>query len=719
MKIKSIDQTKIPYSRIQPGMTRRSFFRLFGGGVFIFFNAWGALDILGQPLQQPRRGLPDDFNAFLRIGEDGTVTGFTGKIEMGQGPITSLAQMLADELDVNYEEVTMIMGDTDLCPWDMGTFGSLTTRSFGIPFRAAAAEARAILLQLASKKLGVPVTQLEVNGGVVSDKLNGNSKVSYAELAMGKKIEHIMEDKPKVKDHRDYKITGKPFLRQDSLLKVTGLAKYAGDFHMEGMLYARMLRPPSHGAKLKSADTSEAEKVEGIRVIRDGDLVAVLHAIPDKANEALAKIRSEFTFNEKEVDDTTIYNYLLQHAPEGNVISEAGDLSAGRTSSQHVMDSEYFNPYVAHAPIETHTAMAFMEGDRIIVRGSTQAPFSAQEGIAQALNVPLDKVRVITPFVGGGFGGKNANQQMNEAALLAKLTGKPVMVAWTRQEEFFYDTFRPAAVVKITSGTDANGRISLWDYHVYFAGERGADTVYDIPNRRTKAHGRGWTAPDVHPFATGPWRAPGNNTNTFAMESQIEFMASRAGMDPLEFRLKNLKDQRMIDVLKAVADKFGWTPIKGPSGKGYGIACGVDAGTYVAHMAEVSVDKTTGRVKVLRVACAQDMGLCVNPQGAAIQIEGCITMGMGYALTEEVRFSGGRVHSQNFDTYELPRFSMVPKIDTVILDRPDQPSQGGGEPAIICMGAVIANAIFDATGARMHLLPMTPSRIREAITKDK
>jgi CO/xanthine dehydrogenase Mo-binding subunit len=207
-----------------------------------------------------------------------------------------------------------------------------------------------------------------------------------------------------------------------------------------------------------------------------------------------------------------------------------------------------------------------------------------------------------------------------------------------------------------------------------------------------------WTrlTPDVHPFDTGPWRAPGNNTNTFARESHIEFMASKAGIDPLEFRLKNLKDEKMIGVLKAVADTFGWTPIKGPSGKGWGIACGIDAGTYVAHMAEVKVDKATGRVQVLRVACAQDMGLCINPEGARIQMEGCIIMGMGYALTEEIQFTGGKVHNQNFDTYELPRFSWVPDIKTVIMDRPISLA-GGGERDHL-HGRRNCNAVFSATG---------------------
>jgi isoquinoline 1-oxidoreductase len=332
------------------------------------------------------------------------------------------------------------------------------------------------------------------------------------------------------------------------------------------------------------------------------------------------------------------------------------------------------------------------------------------------LGFTRENVRVITPFVGGGFGGKGAFQQGVEAARLAKLTGKPVMLAWTRDEEFFYDTFHPAGVVKINSGIDKAGIIQMWDYHVYFSGTRGADTIYDVPNAKTTSYSEKNTS-RVHPFGTGAWRAPNNNANTFARESQIDIMASAAGIDPLEFRLKNLKDEKMIGCLKAVADKFGYVAGKTPGGRGIGIACGTDAGTWVAHMAEVKVDKATGKVKVVRIACAQDMGLCVNPEGALIQMEGCITMGLGYTFTEEIQFEGGNIFNRGFDSYEIPKFSWVPKIDCVILDRKDKPPQGGGEPAIIAIGAVVANAIFDATGARLFTMPFTPERVLGAIRK--
>jgi len=339
-----------------------------------------------------------------------------------------------------------------------------------------------------------------------------------------------------------------------------------------------------------------------------------------------------------------------------------------------------------------------------------------KEQLARVLDFPAEKVRVITPFVGGGFGGKSANQQAVEAARLAKLTGKPVQVAWTRPEEFFYDTFRPAAVVKIKSGINESGQIVLWDYNVYFAGSRGAAHFYKIPHHRTVATGEwGGGGGGPHPFDTGAWRAPGNNTNTFARESQIDIMASKAGMDPIEFRLKNLSEERPIRALKAVAEKFGWKPAPSPSGRGLGVAVGTDSGTFVAHIAEVAVDRRSGQVQVKRVMCAQDMGLVVNPQGAQTQVEGCITMGLGYALTEEIHFQGGKILDTDFGTYVTPRFSWTPTIETVLVKAENEPHQGGGEPAIICMGAVIANAIFDAIGVRLFQLPMTPERLKAGL----
>jgi len=697
-------------------VSRREFLKIAGGGIFIFMT------ISEIPLwAQERRGrpqLPTDFNAFLRIGEDGRVSCYTGKIEMGQGVVTSLAQMLADELDVALESVDMVMGDTDLCPWDMGTFGSMSTRFFGPPLRAAGAEGRQVLLELASEHLNLPVDQLSTEHGIVFDRSNRGNKVAYAELAQGKKIGRHASGKVPLKTPDQFKIMGKPVHRRDAFEKVTGRAKFAGDIQLPDMLYARILRPPAHDASRKTVDLSEARKIEGVQIIEDEEMIAILHRYPDIAEKALGKIKVTYDKPESQLNEKTIFDHLMKVAPEGDIVHEAGDLKQGRNAATAIFEETYLDGYKAHATIEPHTAVVHVEGDKATVWPSSQTPFRAKDEVAEVLGIPADKVHVISPFVGAGFGGKSRNQQVVEAARLSKLTGKPVQVAWTRQEEFFYDTFRPAAIVKIQSGTDSAGKIQFWDYHVYFAGERGSEHFYTIPNSSTIAHGSGWSGgPGTHPFGTGAWRAPANNTNTFARESQIDIMAAAAGMDPVEFRLLNLTDEKMKNVLQAAAEKFNWTSGKKRGKRGYGVACGIDAGTSVATMAEVEVNKNTGKVNVKRVVCAQDMGLAVNPQGATIQMEGCITMGLGYALAEDLRFRGSEILDTNFDTYQIPRFSWLPRIETVIIDAQNKPAQGGGEPAIITMGAVIANAIFDAVGVRICQLPLAAERIQEALRK--
>jgi nicotinate dehydrogenase subunit B len=701
-------------SNLSPSLSRREFIKLMGGGIIILFSvgdpAWiEAQRGRGQPL-------PDDFNAFLRVGENGRVSCFTGKIEMGQGVVTSLAMMLADELEVPLDSVDMVMGDTDLCPWDAGTWGSMSIRFFGPPLRAAAAEARAVLVELASGYLKTPPSELRVEAGVVYVKSQREKKVAYAQLAKGKKIARRLEGEKVLEKPSDFTIVGTPALRRDAVEKVTGKAKYAGDLREAGLLYARILRPPAHGARLVSVDTSGVKAVAGAQVVQDGEMIAVLHEDPELAEHALKQIQAQWEKAEAQVDDKTIFDHLLKVAPPGETVSEGGNLAEGEKASQTIVEKTYLDGYVAHAPIETHTALAKIEGGRITIWASTQSPFGVKDEVASTLGFEAKDVHVITPFVGGGFGGKGTSPQAVEVAKLAKMAGRPVLLAWTRAEEFFYDTFRPAAVVKIRAGVTGSGAISLWDYGVYFAGERGAQHFYNIPHHRTVAFSSGWRGEQgAHPFATGAWRAPGNNTNTFARESQIDILAAAAGMDPLDFRLKNLTDPRMIGVLKAAAEKFGWTPGKAPSGRGYGIACGIDAGTYVAHMSEVEVDRKTGNVQVIRVVCAQDMGLSINPEGARIQIEGCVTMGLGYALTEDIHFKGGEILDLNFDTYEIPRFSWLPRIETVLVEDRNAAPQGGGEPAIISMGAVVANGIFDAVGARVFQLPMTPERVKQAL----
>jgi nicotinate dehydrogenase subunit B len=696
-------------------LDRRDFLKLIGGGIIVFFTC-DATELVGQERRGP--SYPADFNAYLRIAEDGKVTVFSGKIEMGQGVITSLAQEAAEELGVALESIEMVMGDTDLCPYDSGTYGSMSTRFFGPAVRAAAAEAKTVLLDLAAKQLKAPKEKLSVENGVVFVTADKKSRVTFGQLAKGRRITRKLNGKAVIKSVSEFTVIGKPVKRTDALAKVTGKAQYAGDIRVPGMLYANILRPPAHGATLKNVNTSAAEKMPGVIVVNQDGLIAVLHQDPEAAGKALTSIQAEFDLPKLAVDNVTIFDHLLNSAPQAQETDRRGDLALGEKVAALVIEKKYLTAYGAHAPIETHTALAKIEGGRATVWISTQSPFRNQQQIAQAIGFTPENVHIITPFVGGGFGGKNPAQQAVEAAKLAKITGKPVQVTWSREEEFFYDTYRPAAVVKIKSGIDSTGKICLWDYNVYFAGSRSAEQFYDVPHNIIRVYGGGMGGGATpHPFATGPWRAPGAPVNVFARESQIDIMAANAKIDPLEFRLKNISDQRMRRVLQTAADRFGWKKSAAPSGRGCGIACAIDAETYVAEIAEVTVDKASGQVKVKRIVCAQDMGIVINPEGATMQMEGCIMMGLGYTLSEDISFKGGQIFTTNFDTYELPRFSWMPQIETILVKNDELPPKGGGEPPIVPIGAAVANAIFDATGARLYQFPMNPERVKEAFKK--
>jgi nicotinate dehydrogenase subunit B len=691
---------------------RRDFLELTGAtGLLLTFPLSGQ-----EPERLPaRQAYPTDFNAYLKIGPDGRTTCFVGKVELGQGSMTALAMLLAEELDVAFDSVDMVMGDTDLCPWDMGTFGSLNIWQFGPVLRGAAAEARAVLLEMAAERLETPRARLQVADGVVTGE--GGRRVTYAQLVEGKRIARHLRD-VKVKEVSAFKVVGKPTRRKDALDKVTGRARYAGDLGPAGVLHACVLRPPAHGARLKTLDTTAAEQVPGARILLDGDLVAALHARPDVAREALERMKATWDLPDATVSDQTIFDHLLKTAPAPRVVAQKGDLAEGERAATIRIEETYLNAYVAHAPVETHSAVAQLKDGRMTVWASTQAPFSVKPQVAQALGLPAKDVRIITPYVGGGFGGKSGGPQAVEAARLARLAGAPVQVVWDRREEFFLDTFRPAAVVKVRAGADGDGKLTFWDFQVTGAGDREAKSFYDAGHHRTTSAGgwQGGNPPGMQPLAVGPWRAPSVNTITFARESHMDRLAARAGLDPVTFRLRNLADPRMVRVLRTAAERFGWTPKVSPSRRGFGVACAMYNGTYVAALAEVAVDGT-GHVQVKRISFSQDMGVVVSPDGARQQIEGCLTMGLGYALTEEVRFRGGDILERNFDSYQLPRFSWLPQLDIHLVDNPVDRATGCGEPPIVVMGALLANAIFDATGVRLNSLPMSPERLKAALAK--
>lgn len=706
-------------------MRRRDFVSLTATGLLISFSV--------KPLEGMARGRwnpanlqrpSPDFNAFVHIGADDRVTLLVGKIEMGQGVMTSLPQMAAEELNISIDKVDVVMGDTDLCPFDMGTYGSLSILALGPVLRAAAAEGKAVLMQMGSVKLGVPVDQLEVVDGIVRSKADPSKRVSYGALTGGNRIERKVDGPAAMERVGDFTIIGISAPRRDAPAKVTGKAKYAGDIIPTGALHARILRAPAHGATLKSVDTSKAEAYPGARVVRAGSLIAVLHAHRDEADKALKLVVAEWNPSPSVLDDKNIFEHLEKHAPAPQTGRPRGNVAEGEAAAADIVATKYLKGYVAHAPMETHSAVTEIAADgKVTVWAGTQMPFGVQSQVAQALQLPPAKVRVITPFVGGGFGGKSVSNQAIESAVLAKAAGVPVRVIWDRSEEFFFDGFDPATVVNVRAGLTREKKIAFWDYEVIAAGGRGLQEFYDIPHLRTNTRGTwGTGSGTLHPFNVGPWRAPGANANIWARESHIDALAAKAGMDPVEFRFSHLAGSaRMATVLRTAVEKFGYKP-KAQAAKpgqranvGLGVALGIDAGTYVAGIAQVKLDRATGEITVERVVIAQDMGIVVNPIGAMQQLEGCVTQGLGYVLSEEVRFKNGEVLDKNFTTYTLPRFSWVPKIEGYLIANNELPPQGGGEPAIVLMGAMIGNAVFDLTGVRLTQLPFTKERVKAAL----
>lgn len=687
---------------------RRNFLKKLGGGIIVVFSV-GKLSLL-QSCGQNSENEQLNFNAYLRIKEDGRVDCYTGKIEMGQGVTTSLAQVLAEELEVSIYSIDMIMGDTELCPYDAGTWGSLTTRFTDPVIRVAAAEAREILINLAADHLAVAQENLEAKKGTVFVKNEPSKKVSYAELTKGKKIIQNLKNKPDIKSHKDFNIIGTPITRLDAEAKVMGRAKYSGDIKLPGMVYASIVRPSVVGSKKLQVDSSKLSDFEGAELVEHKDLVAVVHKDSEIAYKASRKIEVTWDEPEAQTDNESIFQYLEDRVKDKKVVEEGGSLENGKENSKTILEATYQDGYKAHASIETHSATCYFEKGKLTMWASTQTPFGTRKKLAEEFELPLEQVHIKQIFLGGGFGGKIYNDQAIEAARIAKICSKPVQLVWTRREEFMYDKFRTAAVLKVTSGVDHLGKLKLWDFDIYCAGTRGVKLFYEVKNNRT----RFFNKKEVHPFGTGAWRAPGNNSTTFARESHIDVTAFAAGIDPLEFRLNNLKDSRMKSTLELAAKTFGWMAKK-PEGHGYGIALGEDAGTTVAMITEVHVDKKTGKVMPIRVVIAQDMGQVVNPHGATIQTEGGFTMGLGYALYEDIEFNGGNVKSKSFNNYEITKFSKTPKIECVFMDRMDAKPEGGGEPTIICVGGSIANAVFDACGARVNRMPITPERILKAL----
>jgi nicotinate dehydrogenase subunit B len=691
-------------------LDRRDFFKVTGGGLFVLFVVKQAL--AGQESGRASRGgpsdrsLPSDVASWLHIAEDGAITAYTGKVEVGQEIRTSLAQAVAEELHCPASSIALVMGDTDLTPYDMGTFGSRTTPTMAPELHKVAAAARESLIDFAAEQWKIDRSAITVENGKVVSR-STNQSVDFGRLTKGRTFTRTVSENTVVTPATEWKIAGTPLPNVNGPEVVTGRHKYPSDIKLPGMLYGKVLRPSSFGATLASVNDEAAKAIPGVVVVRDGEFAGV--AAPDEytATRAAESIKAEWR-TKPQLAGRELFDFLKKTGDSkghGSTVHSAGSMEAGLSAAATKLQQSYTLAYIAHAPLEPRAAVAQWENGKLTVWTGTQRPFGVRSELAEAFHLPEKQVRVIMPDTGSGYGGKHTGETALEAARLAKAAGKPVKVIWTREEEFTWAYFRPAGVIDITSGVTSDGKMTAWEFHNYNSGGSGIETLYDIPNQVIVFHG---LPAEETPLRQGSYRGLAATANHFARESHMDELAYAVKMDPLEFRLKNLKDERLRAVFEAAAKAFGWGRRSAPAGSGFGIAGGFEKGGYVATCAEVSVDKASGNVKITRAVSAFECGAIVNPDGLRNQVEGAMLMGIGGALFEAVEFDNGKILNPHFAQYRVPRFSDVPIVEVVLLDRKDRPSAGAGETPIVGLAPAVGNAIFAATGVRLRSMPMAP-----------
>jgi len=674
-------------------LDRRGFLKSIGGGLVVLFalESDASAQESGSAGRAAGQKLPENVAAWLHISPDGTIEVYTGKVEVGQNIRTSLTQAVADKLRCSPTTVHLVMGDTARTPWDMGTFGSRTTPTMAPELRRMAATARETMIEQAGKTWAVDRSRLKVENNCVCDS-SSNKKASFGDLAAKINWVNVIGKADYVTPPTEWQVAGKSLPKINAKDIVSGKHKFPSDLKVPGMLYGRVLRPPSFGAKLVSADTTAASKIPGVFVVRDGDFVGVAATDEGKAQKAGLSIDAKWE-TQPQISARELFPYIKKGA-ESTGPKTTGD--------GHALSATYTVAYIAHVPLEPRAAVAKFDDDKLTVWTGTQRPFGVRGELASALGMGEDRVRVIMPDTGSGYGGKHNGECAVEAAKLAKGTGKPVKLIWTREEEFTWAYLRPAGVIDVSSSANPDGALKSWNYHNYMSGPSGLPTPYDVAEKNEQFH------PVKSPLREGSYRGLASTANHFARESHMDELAAAAGVDPLAFRLKNLKNERLTAVLKAATDRFGWGKEKPTSTRGFGLACGAEKGGYVACCAEVSIG--SGRqLRVERVVSAWECGAIVNPEHLKSQVEGAIVMGLGGALFEAIDFANGRILNGRLSQYRVPRFSDVPQIDLVLIDRKDIPSAGAGETPIVGIAPAIANAIFGSTGLRIRSMPILPA----------
>jgi nicotinate dehydrogenase subunit B len=713
-----------------------------------------------SPSKQGRRGsgrreaswgeLSDRLDDWLAIETDGTVTAFSGKVELGTGVRTALAQIVAEELDVPLERVQMVMGDTERTPDEGYTAGSMTILSSGTALRNAAAEARRTMLKMAAGMLHARVEELSISDGRIRVIPHPDRSVTYAELMGGKAFNLQVTGQAPLKPVAAYRIVGASIQREDLPRKVSGQPSFIQDLKVPGMLHARLVRPPGPAATLVSIDESSVKDVPGlVKVVQQGNFIGVVAEREEQAIQAAGQLKVEWQENEAYPRMQDLYTHLRNLPTEDSVLVEQGDLEEALAGADRQLHATYYQPYHAHASIGPSCAVAEVKDDQATVWASTPGPYPLSNALAQLLDLPAENVHLIHVEGAGSFGQNGSDDAAADAALLAKAVGRPVRVQWTRHEEFAWEPYAPAMVMEVHAGLDVEGNIAAWDFGVWspshvararfagqlvttqllsgqpapqsrfsFGAERNAPTNYAFPVQRVTVHYIGNS-----PLRASSFRSLGGGENTFANESFMDELAAAAGIDPVEYRLRYLTDERERLVLEMAAEKAGWESRPSPrmdsgpiaEGRGAAFARYENDQAIVACVAEVSVERASGVVRVKRITAAHDCGLIINPDGVKNQIEGNVIQSLSRTLKEEVQFDERHITSVDWGTYPILTFSEAPEVEVVLINRPDQPAVGAGEPSTVTTAAAVANAIFDATGARLRQIPFTPERVKAAL----
>jgi CO/xanthine dehydrogenase Mo-binding subunit len=721
------------------------------GGIVVAFTLAPKLSRAQQPA-----ALPGSLNgnrmldAWIRIAADGSVTVCTGKVELGQGIVTALAQIAAEELDLPLARLHMISGDTEKTPNEGITSGSQSIENGGTALRLAGAEVRAILLDLAAKRLGVEVSALTTADGVISAA--DGRKVTYGELAHDADLHREVTAKVKPKPPSTHRIVGKSIARFDIPGKVTGGIAYVQDLRLPGMLHGRVVRPPSYGAKLETIDEARIKAIPGVvAVVRDGSFLGLIAEREEQAIQASEALRqsAKWAAGPPLPDQASLYDHLLSLPAEPHVISEKqGALPDGAK----VIEATYHKPYMCHGAIGPSCAVAQFADGKMTVWTHSQGVFPLRGNLAKGLKLPPDKVHCIHAEGSGCYGHNGADDVALDAALLARAApgGRPVRLQWMRGDEFGWEPFGPAMLMKAKAALGADGRVVDWNYDLwsnthstrpdpggnnllaswYLAepqkpappgilqqpaggGDRNAIPLYDFPRQRVVNH-----FIREMPLRVSALRTLGAYANVFAIESFLDELALAAAADPVAFRLAHLKDPRARAVIEAVARKANWKPgEKGGGGKGRGIGFAKykTLATYVAVIADVEIDSASGKVSVPRAWAVADAGLIINPDGLANQIEGGVIQSTSWTLHEEVKFDRNGIKSRDWLTYPILTMPEVPKVEVELINRPDERPLGAGEASQGPAVAAIANAFAAATGKRMRELPLTAERVKTVL----